>query len=87
MERITRDELKRMKGDMLMEAKTKMVKNIVEQVKRSAQNGNACYMHQHVGGGLQAVFPDPNELASRLQEILVDVDVVYAEPYISIRWN
>jgi hypothetical protein len=44
-------------------------------------------MHQHVGGGLQAVFPDPNELASRLQEILVDVDVVYAEPYISIRWN
>jgi hypothetical protein len=75
-----------MRGDMLMEAKTKMVKNIVEQVKRSAQNGNACYMHQHLGG-FKDVFPDPNELVARLQEILVDVDVVYAEPYISIRWN
>lgn len=70
-----------------MEVKTKTVKMIVERVKNSAQNGNACYMHEHVGGGLRAVFPDPNELVSRLQEILVDVDVVYAEPYISIRWN
>jgi hypothetical protein len=75
-----------MRGDMLMEAKTKMVKNIVEQVKHSAQNGNACYMHQYASG-FKHVFPDPNELVARLQEILVDVDVVYAEPYISIRWN
>jgi hypothetical protein len=86
MERITRDDLKRMRGDMLMEAKTKMVKNIVEQVKRSAQNGNACYMHEHQRH-FQTLFADPYELVTRLQEILVDVDVVYAEPYISIRWN
>jgi hypothetical protein len=86
MERITRDDLKRMRGDMLMEAKTKMVKNIVEQVKRSAQNGNACYRHEHARH-LQTLFTDPHELVARLQEILVDVDVVYAEPYISIRWN
>ncbi len=86
MERITRDDLKRMKSDRLMEAKTRTVKGIVEQVKRSAQNGNACYMHQHMRG-VHEVFPDPHELVARLQEILVDVDVVYAEPYISIRWN
>jgi hypothetical protein len=71
---------------MLMEAKTKMVKNIVEQVKRSAQNGNACYTHEHARH-FQTLFTDPYELVARLQEILVDVDVVYAEPYISIRWN
>lgn len=86
MERITRDQLKRMKGDMMMEAKAKMVKTIIDRVKHSAQNGNACYMHQHVGH-FQSLFADPHELVARLQEILVDVDVVYAEPYVSIRWN
>jgi Mg2+ and Co2+ transporter CorA len=86
MERITRDDLKRMKGDMLMEAKTRTVKGIVEQVKRSPQNGTASYMHEHVRH-FQTLFTDPNELVARLQEILLDVDVVYAEPYICIRWN
>jgi hypothetical protein len=87
MEKITRADLKRMRGDMLMEAKTRMVKSIVDNVKRSAQNGNASYMHTHVGGALMTLFPDPNELADRLREIFVDVDIEYAEPYISIRWN
>ena len=86
MEKITRDQLKRMKRDALEEAKTKMVRDILQRVKDRAQNGDACYMHQHVGC-FKNLFSDPNELVARLQEILVDVDVVYAEPYISIRWN
>ena len=69
-----------------MEAKMKMTKSIIEQVKNRAQNGDACYMHQYAGG-FKHVFSDPNELVAHLREILVDVDVVYAEPYISIRWN
>jgi hypothetical protein len=86
MEKITRADLKRMRGDMLMEAKTKIVKTIVGHVKHAAQNGNASYVYQH-NGGWREVFPDPNELADRLREIFVDVDIEYAEPYISIRWN
>lgn len=69
-----------------MEAKTTTIKSIVDRVKHSAQSGNACYMHQHVGGALTTLFPDPHELVARLREILVDVDVEYAEPYVSIRW-
>jgi len=87
MEKITRAELKRMRGDMLMEAKTKIVKTIVEQVKQDARNGNTSYMHKHMNGALMTIFPDPNELVDRLRDIFVDVDIVYAEPYISIRWN
>jgi hypothetical protein len=68
------------------ESKTKIVEGIVKHIKKLAQDGNTSYMYQHMGG-FKAVFPDPHELVTRLQEILVDVDVVYAEPYISVRWN
>ena len=86
MERITRTDLKNMHTDFVASQKKRLVENIIEQVKRAAQQGRVSYTHTH-SSVFEYLFPSPLELVERLQAILVDVDVVYAEPYVAIRWN
>lgn len=82
MERITRADLKLMHTDFVASQQRKMVANIVEQVKRTAQQGQVSYTHVHIPG-----FPGCLEVVERLRSIFVDLEIEYAEPFITVRWN
>jgi hypothetical protein len=86
MEKITRTDLKNMRVQFTESEKKNCIAQIIEQVKRSAQTGQVSYTHIHQGD-IQNVFPYPLEVVHRLRAVFVDVDIDYAEPYISIRWN
>ena len=85
MERITRQQLRDMHQEFLASQREKMLRNIVEQVKRTAQQGQLYYKIQYQAG-VQELFPNPYELMVRLHDIFVGVDIEYAEPFIAIRW-
>ena len=86
MEKITREDLKNMSVQFAQIRKDKHIEYIVRQVKETAQRGSASYTHIHQGD-IEQVFSYPLEVVHRLREVFVDVDIDYAEPYISIRWN
>jgi hypothetical protein len=86
MERITRKELQGMRASFLAAQREKMLNNIVELVKRSAEQGDLYYKISYQGSGVQNLFPNPYELMTRLHDIFVGVDIEYAEPFIAIRW-
>ncbi len=86
MERITRQELRDMHRVFLASQREKILRNVVEQVRRSAEQ---CQMYHriHYQYGIRELFPNPYELMVRLHDIFAGVDIEYAEPYISIRWD
>lgn len=76
MEKITRAELQQMRYDN----EEQSVRKIIERVKVAAKVGNSFFLY-----GEECRNPD--QLIRRLREILIDVDIEYADPYITIRWN
>ena len=76
METITRGELQRMHYDN----EEQVVKRIIERVKQAAKVGNSFYLYREE-------CRNPDRLIRHLREILIGVDIEYADPYITIRWG
>lgn len=86
MERITRADLRQMRLEWLEKQKRHLIEIIVRNIKETAREGKLNYMHFH-NKDLQGWLISPMELVGRLREVLVDLDIEYADPHITIRWN
>jgi hypothetical protein len=83
MEPITREQLRNMQQEYVNTRLERLARTIVNNVKQEALLGKLYYSYLFN----VRVNDSPSVLVNRLAEVLVGCDIVYAEPYISIRWN
>jgi|LakMenEpi03Aug12_release.lakeMendotaPanAssembly.Ray.scaffolds.fasta_scaffold2446985_1 hypothetical protein len=82
---VTKADLQRFREEALSRGRRNIVDNIVKQVREVAERGGVKYAHQYEEGWKYHFTPE--EIVRELRFIFIDIDIEYAEPYISIRWN